>query len=209
MLGNRNQTALPPAPPPPSMTVGELNRMNAEAGEKPPPPDPSVLTEKGAGPVEPGTRGYDDLQDTFKALGIARPETKEEAVTAVKNILAGKNRTYNEVMTADPPSGYTARSEERAKVKSGAKTPFGNLAPPPVLHDFLSTAGDLPTTIYHGFQDVLGSRMQRGTERIGREAYEGLPPSILGDTQAPQARRAAVREALTPVIRIPAGRNYR
>jgi hypothetical protein len=136
----------------------------------------SDLTAKGAGPAkpeEPGTPGYEDLHATFKALGIDRPESKEEMVTAVKNILAGKNRTYNEIMTADTPRSFGGMAG------GGKLSTISRLAPPGRLYDILSYYRDLPENIYHGFQDVLGDRMKKTSEQVGKEAYGQLSRKTL------------------------------
>jgi hypothetical protein len=124
----------------------------------------SPLTARGAGPIEPGTPGYDALQDTFQRLGIARPETPEEMQTAVQNTLAGKNRTMGQIMTEMPPSGYAMNTDPRPWPRP----------PPPGLLSNLNYYLGLPSATYHAFQDVFGNRMQQTSEDIGREAYARL-----------------------------------
>jgi hypothetical protein len=159
-----------------------LGQLSSLIGSGPPPASPaqlalmtpdvvrnamqSTLTARGAGPIEPGTPGYDALQDTFQRLGIARPETPEEMQTAVQNILAGKNRTMSQILDAMPPSGYAMQTE-------GWSAP--RQAPPPGLISNLNYYLGMPSATYHAFQDVFGNRMQQTSEDVARDAYASMP----------------------------------
>jgi hypothetical protein len=134
MLGNR---ALPqaPTPPPPPMT------------------DPTILTATPA-PLSK-ERFYEAIEQSRRAE--RKPETKEEAAEAIRNELAGKNRTWREIMTAEPPRGYAARAEKKPIPDTPKVGPIS----------------DYPTlinTVSRGVQYGLG-RFKTVEER-GKEAYE-------------------------------------
>jgi hypothetical protein len=159
----------PTAPEIPPEILTELNKLPAASRVVVDPlPIGGIAGERGAKPVVPGTPGYDALQETFSRLGIARPETKAEAATAIENELAGKNRSKYEIMTADPAGGYAARTEENS---------FRRIAPfqrPGFLRNMASLAS-IPVGIARGISEVAAGKLNRTTAETAAEAYARPP----------------------------------
>jgi hypothetical protein len=172
---NAEEEDVPPTTPPEikGMAKGQF-QLRKSLEREPTPRDPNPLAipltgiagETGAPPVIPGSPGYDELQDTLKGLGIARPETTEEAKTAIRNELAGSNRSRFEIMTAMPPSGGVMQ-------ESAQRRPMSSLPQRGAIANALITAAQAPGAVYRGVADVLGDRMsaERTAAQVASEAY--------------------------------------